>query len=176
VPVLGEGVAVFFSEEPDFQTPGICQGWGVLDTFYVAAWNFSEPFDGIEFRVEGGGNPPYPFVILADITLADSVYGISTNGISLFWDEPVYAYAQEPVVIHMLQVMWSCNDCDDVLPEYKHSRVDVQPHPSAEGSFVEARRWPDGATIEALGLANIVCPAPLKTEKSTWGAIKALYR
>lgn len=167
-------VKVFFNQPLDHLEPGTCLGYGVLDTLYVGAWNFTEPFTGIEFQVDDTGLSDLSDVLLLldDVAVADAFSGSSAFGISLYWDEPVYA--TDLVVIHMLQVMWLCDDCGDTPGE--QYLIGVEPHPSTAGSYVEATRWPDGTTIVALGLGNAICPKTIGTETTSWGSVKALYR
>jgi hypothetical protein len=153
------------------QNYGFCKGIAVIDTLSVVAFNIPEPISGIAFGWTS--NAPIHTWGDPDIVLADSSLGYSTYGIELFWNEPVYAV--EPTIIHKLQVVWLCDDCD-IYPTGEYS-VTILPHPSASGGFVEATRWPDGATINALGLTSLVCPTGIvRTGQSTWGAIKALYQ
>jgi len=166
------GVQVVFGDDPNYfltgPTLGYCKGIAVIDTLSVVAFNISEPISGISFRMD------YDFQLMmqyADIVLADSSSGYLSAGIELFWNEPVYA--SEPTIIHKIQVVWTCADCD---LQDGNVPLTVYPHPSASGSFVEATRWPDGEIINVLGLTSIVCPETIGVEQSTWGAIKALYQ
>jgi hypothetical protein len=39
-----------------------------------------------------------------------------------------------------------------------------------------AVRWPDTTAIDLVGMTSLVCPGPVSTSTTTWGAVKALYR
>lgn len=134
---------------------------GGLDSLYVVASNFGMWMSAIEYKVVY----PWIFTWLTDNTGGLDI-GASPTGITSAWTFPLNAFF--PVSVNKVYFLYNCQKCY----EGTDIPIDVVPHP--ETGFVRAVRWPDDATVNAIGMRSLICPT-IPTEETTWGTIKALY-
>jgi hypothetical protein len=159
-------VAVFFDKNLQ-QMVGSCpfapEGT-VLDTVFVVANNFDMWMGAIEYSIQ---YPPQ-VVWIADLYPANTLtLGNSASGITTAWTTPANAFVG--LVVQRSIILWLCDGCGGFV----NQPLVVLPHPVS--GLLRAVRWPDQATVNAVGLTSIVCPT-IPAQETTWGGIKALYR
>lgn len=158
-------VQIYF--DPNLQeTLSYCPGIGVIDTFYVVAHNLGMWMSTIELSIEFP--PPNVLQWIGDVFLNDPLHlGSSPTGITITWPTPQKAF--DPLPFLGLAVIWLCDQCQPYDVWFIYAR----PHPYT--GKLQAVRWPDYHLVEALGWESQICKV-VRTEETTWGRVKALYR
>lgn len=141
----------------------VCQGVGVVQTWYVVATNLNTYIKAIEYSVS------YPTAVtwLADLPVVDTiVFGTTPTGVGQAFTNKGNGFG--PLLVIRVLVGWNCNDCDHVAEQY----VVAGPHPGT--GHCRAVRWPDDHLIALQGLYSRICGYQ-PVEPTTWGRIKALH-
>jgi len=141
---------------------------------YIWAVEFSIDYPPAIFRLDDD----FPSDALV-IGTSDAQYGY--GGIAIAWFNPQNAF--DAFLALRVRVAWTSN-CSCGGPGVDTRAVSVRGYNYAHapiGGQANPRvvRWPDFAEIEGAGVTSLVCPsgwAPVPTQQTTWGALKALYR
>lgn len=139
----------------------------------VYALNFNMWIQAIEYQIS------YPSALQFFGDQANPgalMIGSSTTGISITY--PVPGDATGPFRTQQVFMKWNCSpgtppDMDCPVPD---SKIIVNAHPSNPTGQVEALRYPDLASLTAVGMTSTVCPVTVATKETTWGSVKSLYK
>jgi hypothetical protein len=155
-------IQVYLDDE--FQiTDAVCPGFGLVDTLYVVASNFSVPIVDVEYQILGFGSFSPLFDILPSGFTAT---GFSGAGINVSFGGP--ADATGLFLVERIGGGWFCADCTGPI-----LTLSVVPHP--DSGKIQATAWPTLSKIEAAGGINILCTS-IPVRETTWGKVKALFR
>lgn len=121
----------------------------VLDTLYVAAFGFSTPIEGIEYKIQF----PPEIAYVGDVYDLYSSNGLKIGdpyggGVSLAFFKPVEAL--NPVIIQEIVFIWLCQACGTV-------NVPITPVPHPATGYLRAVTS-DLVFEDVIGLTSIVCP------------------
>lgn len=137
----------------------------VLDTLYVAAWNFSEWVTAMEFQIQ----LPAELTWVGEQYDAPLVIGDTQGGVALSWGT-VPQWMADPRRVVAMTVLWNCDGCSGG----QDKAINVLPNP--QSGQLRAIQWPDYNVMTITPQTSWVCPSPVAVESTNWGKIKALYR
>jgi hypothetical protein len=155
--------------DPLFQTIQTdCKGpIAFQDTIWVVGNNFSLFLNGASYQV----NYPPSMNWLGDQVFDPQtnvlIAGSSPVGIAISW--PTKQIAFGPFLIQTATFTWLCDDCNDGI--FPQSLVVDAYLANPTPLIIDD----NNIEISVVGMTSIVCGAPIGTEESSWGKIKALY-
>jgi hypothetical protein len=139
-----------------------------IDTLYVVARDFGMMMHSIEFAIVP---PTAGAVYMGDIHMPGAVAtGNSTDGVTITFPAPKDASVYAVVMCY--EIVWVCDDCETVMP--RPAPFYPVPHPAT--GHLRAIEAGTGRAVDGTGMTSWVCKPPVRTDESTWGCIKALYR
>jgi hypothetical protein len=161
-------VHVYFDADYN-ETQSNCLPPGTFSNLYVAALNLNMWVQAIDFKVT------FPAALLylgenVNVGPNDLFIGSSPAGLAIAYNLPQSGF--QTILLTTILVQWTgaCNCAGApqaiVVVGYEPA---INPDPTAV-------RWPDTTAIDLVGMTSLVCPGPVSTSTTTWGAVKALYR
>lgn len=156
-------IAVYFNSGFS-QEAKDCPGVGIFDTWYVAAVNFNMFLAGADFAIQ------YPSAVtfVTDLHVWSVYQGTTPAGYSVGFPFPQNGFS--PVLLVKPFVMWNCDMCVD---PWLNNQIKVVPNPGT--AFLGGVSYPGFELVPSQGLTALICPAPIATEQTTWGQVKAVY-